>query len=160
MLTAIDQRPWTVPVGVVAVAGIAATIWPVAFGVPISFTDGPLRQQVYSSLAGSSSSLLGFLIAAVTILAAFGKRPTSNPADQARESALAIARTKLVVVLLTAAVCMLAVLVAATLALASANFPGRLYLLDGILLAGTSAGVSGIILGGLGLGFAVAERAN
>ena len=160
MLRWVDRHPWSVPVSIFVLATVIARFSQPLFGVTASFTCGPLRQQVYSSLTGASSALLGFLIAAVTILAAFGKRPTTTLADQHREEALALARMRLVLVLLAAAFFMLVVLVTASIALASSNYPDRLNFADATILGGVAAGVAGILYGGLGLGLAVAERAR
>lgn len=159
MLRVVDRQPWVLPVGTLVLVTAAASLAPL-LGIYASFTSGPLRQQVYTSLAGTSSALLGFLIAAVTILAAFGRRPTSTLADQQREESLARARTRLVGALLAAALCMLAVLVASTLALSASNHPGRLVFADALIIGGSSGGFFGILYGGFGLGLAVAERAR
>jgi len=159
MLNAVDRRPWIVPLVVFVLVCSFALVWS-RFAPPLSFTSGALRQQVYSSLTGSSSSLLGFLIAAVTILAAFGKRPTAVLADQRREEALAHARTRLVVVLLTTALMMLVVLLTASTALVLSNSPDRLVLADAVILGASAGGVLGLIYSCFGLGLAVAERSR
>lgn len=159
MFKALDRRPWTVP-AVVFVLTAAALLVLRLFGIFVSFTSSGLRAQFYSSVTGSSSSLLGFLIAAVTILAAFGKRQTSIPQEQRREQALADARTRLVVVLLAAALSMLVTLVSASLALAGSGSPDRLLILDMLIVSGAAAGIMGITYGGIGLALAVAERAR
>lgn len=160
MLRLIDRNPWSVPVGASVVTAVLVMLAHPILGVAASFTSGSLRQQVYGSLTGSSSSLLGFLIAAVTILAAFGKRPTQSAQDQRREEALARARTKLVMLLLTAAVFMLIILVAASLALAASNSPDRLYFADALIVSSAAGAVTGLLYGSIGLGLAVAERAR
>lgn len=158
MITWLDEHPWFVPVSVFALAGAASVAYTYIADTSLSFTNSALRQQVYASLTGSSSSLLGFLIAAVTVLAAFGKRPTRTPQERVREDRLAIARTKLVILLLVAAFFMLVVLLSASLALSLSNQSGELALLDGIILSSAAAGVVGLVHGGLALGLAVAER--
>jgi amino acid transporter len=159
MLNAVDRRPWLVPLVIFIVACSFALVWS-CFKQPLSFTNGPLRQQVYSSLTGSSSSLLGFLLAAVTILAAFGRRSTTTLADQRREEALARARTRLVIVLLTTALLMLVLLLAASTALTLSNSSNRLVLADAVILGAAIGGVAGLVYGCLGLGLAVAERSR
>ncbi len=160
MLGIVDRNPWSLPVVVFVVGTLAARLLHPILGISASFTSGALRQQVYSSLTGTSSALLGFLIAAVTILAAFGKRPTTTQADQRREEALAVARTRLVMALLAAAFFMLVILITATIALASSNYPDRLELADAVIIGGCAAGAVGLLYGGIGLGLAVAERSR
>ena len=158
MIKWLDEHPWFVPVLAAAAAGAVAILYPHLTDSSLSFTNSSVRQQVYGSLAGSSSSLLGFLLAAVTVLAAFGKRSSGTPQARIREDRLAVARTKLVVLLLVAAFFMFVVLVSASLALALSSQPGQLALLDGLIISSVAGGLVGLVFGCIALGLAVAER--
>jgi cytochrome b561 len=158
MWKAIDRQLWSVPVAIFGLTFAAVMALRGFSGVSFTFTNSPVRQQVYSSLAESSSALLGFLIAAVTILAAFGRKAATNPEEIRRENALAEARTRLVGLLLVVALLMLTLLITASVALSLSDRNDSLFIADTILVAGSFAGLVGLALGGIGLGLAVAER--
>jgi uncharacterized membrane protein YjgN (DUF898 family) len=158
MWRTIDRNLWTLPLLVFVLSGGLVVIFDWRFHLPISFTSTPLRQQFYSSLTGSSSSLLGFLIAAVTIIAAFGRRYQATASEGRREDALATARAQIIILLLIAAMLMLFVLLAATVALSMSNSPNRLYVLDGLIIASSTAALVGVVTGAVALGLAVIER--
>lgn len=158
MWRAIDRNLWCLPVILFALSISLVTILNWRFHVVASFTYSPLRQQVYSSLAGSSSSLLGFLIAAITIIAAFGRRHQTIVEEIRRERILAAARAQIVILLLVAATFILFVLLASTIALSASNAPNRLYVLDGLILSSSIAALVGIITGAAALSLAVIER--
>lgn len=137
------------------------TVWSAISPAPVLLAAVPLtaRQQVYTSLTGSSSALLGLALAAVAILAAFGPRPA--PAGQSRrEAQLARARTNLIGALLAASFFLLVLLITATVALAmDARVSGNGAVTSLIESAGT-ASVVGLILSGLGLTLVIAERSR
>src|SRR4051812_8305004 len=77
------------------------------------------RQPIYASLTGSSSSLLGFAIAAVAILSAFRPRTRKSEAAKIAERRVAAARDRLVISLLATSMFLLVLLVASSLAIAT-----------------------------------------
>jgi hypothetical protein len=117
------------------------------------------RQQVYSSLTGSSSALLGLALAAVAILAAFSPRPAVLNGAQ-NEVRLARARANLVGSLLVASFFLLVVLVTATVGLAvNSKQPGN-WLVITLIEAAAIASILGLLLSGIGLALVIAERST
>lgn len=156
-----DRNLWSIPVLVFIILEATITVWSAISPAPVLLAAVPLtaRQQVYTSLTGSSSALLGLALAAVAILAAFGPRPA--PAGQSRrEAQLARARTNLIGALLAASFFLLVLLITATVALAmDARVSGNGAVTSLIESAGT-ASVVGLILSGLGLTLVIAERSR
>jgi hypothetical protein len=164
LLSWLDRHLWTVPILTFVAAEIGLSIAQAAMSGPalIAQTQPSIRQQIYSSLTGSSSSLLGFLIAAVAILAAFGPRTTSRvDRDSAhRERSLAGARSQLMSFMLTTSFFLLVVLVGSSLGLAiDARTVGNPVFCC-VVLGGVLASVVGILISGFALALAVVERSR
>ncbi len=77
--------------------------------------DADHRKEIYSSLTGSSSGLLGFALAAVAIMAAFGRRSAETSEERQRENRLADARVGISKILLATSALLMVILVTATL---------------------------------------------
>ncbi|MEV4598347.1 hypothetical protein AB0K15_13145 [Amycolatopsis sp. NPDC049253] len=126
--------------------------------VVLAAAKQPVRQQIYSSLASSSGSLLGFTIAAVTILAAFGQVKMPSREQRGREKDLAKAREIVSGALLVSALLLLAVLLVSTVLIgvdSSEHAPETWIIIDLSLSLGA---VLGLIIGGFGLALAILER--
>lgn len=158
----IDRNHWFVPVLFFVGSGLLLIIWCARSRGPILISDlaVPVRQQMYSSLTGTSSSLLGFIMAAVAILAAFGPRSTGSPNMQESEKKFARARGRIIISLLVTGVFLLVVLVTASLALATDTRANGNSAILVILASSSIAGVLGLLLSGLGLSLAVIERSR
>jgi hypothetical protein len=128
----------------------------------LQITAAPLtsRQQIYSSLTGSSSVVFGIAFAAVAILAAFGPRPATSGEQIRNEAALARARANLVGSLLAASCFLLVVLITATLALAVDSRPIGNSAITTLIESSIAASVLGLFISGLGLALVIAERSR
>jgi len=158
----VDRNLWSVPVLVFLILELALSLWSAASRTPVLLAAVPLtaRQQVYASLTGSSSALLGFALAAVAILAAFGPRPV-HAGERAREEArLARARAGLIGSLLTASFFLLVVLIAATVALPVDTRATGNSAITAVLEGAGAASVVGLVVSGLGLALVIAERSR
>ncbi|MFI7332827.1 hypothetical protein [Micromonospora aurantiaca (nom. illeg.)] len=162
----IDRKPWTIPVIAFPIAAVLLTAWSHLSDQPVllSASDKATRQQVYSSLTGSSSALLGFAIAAVAILAALAPRRPDNPSDRARNSEVAQeknaarARTKVIWTLLATSLFLLVILVTASIAIAVDTRSVGNPLITVVIASASFASIAGLLFGGLGLSLAVVER--
>ncbi len=76
------------------------------------------RRDAYSSMASSSSALLGFALAAVAILAALSPRPTSASSAAIHERKMVLARLTLMKCLLSSSLLLAVLLVCATVGIA------------------------------------------
>ncbi|MEY9871223.1 hypothetical protein ABH931_000688 [Streptacidiphilus sp. MAP12-33] len=124
----------------------------------LEHSEPDVRQQVYSSLTGSSSGLLGFALAAVAILAVFGQRSVEGQAAKRREEDLANARMNVIGTFLSSSLMLLIVLVVSTIGIAAdSKRYGNLVISNLAFCAACSAAI-GLLLGGLGMGLAVLER--
>ncbi|GIF75298.1 hypothetical protein Asi02nite_48160 [Asanoa siamensis] len=104
--------------------------------------------------------MLGFVMAAVAILAAFGPRAGTSHAMQGAERRFARARGHIIVSLLATGAFLLVLLVTASLALATDTKPdGNPFVLV-VLLGSAVASTVGLMLSGLGLSLAVIERSK
>jgi hypothetical protein len=160
--TAIDRALWIVPLLATVVAFITMAIveWTSEPPVLLAGTKPAVRQQFYSSLTSSSGSLLGFTIAAVTILAAFGPKKSPLPEKAHREKALAKARVLVGATLLVTAFLLLGVLLISTILLAIDQADvGSTWLMI-VNLSSAFGAAFGLLVGGVGLALAVAERSR
>jgi hypothetical protein len=158
----LDRHLWSVPILVFLVAELALSVWSATSRSPVLLAAAHTasRQQIYSSLTGSSSALLGLALAAVAILAAFGPRPARAGQQTQNEAGLARARTNLVGSLLVASFFLLVILITATLALAVDSRHIGNSAVTTIIEASVVASVLGLLLSGLGLALVVAERSQ
>ncbi|MEU2984935.1 hypothetical protein ABZ647_11095 [Micromonospora aurantiaca] len=171
----LDRNMWVFPVLTFIISETALIIWGLLSSAPIllSAAKPEVRQQFYSSLTGTSSSLLGFSVASVAILAAFAPRKTENgvpdgyprgaPArleGQVSEEELAEARGFVAVTLLVTSFFLLLLLIAASVALSLQPKHNANPWLAGLTLGSALASLVGLALGVLGLALAVIERAK
>ena len=158
----IDRHLWSVPILVFLVTELALLVWSATSRGPVLLAAAPAdsRQQIYSSLTGSSSVLLGLALAAVAILTAFGPRAARAGVQARSETQLARARTTLVGSLLVASFFLLVVLITATLALAVDSKHIGNGAITTIIEGSVVASVLGLLIGGLGLALVIAERSQ
>lgn len=127
-------------------------------GVLIEAISEDARGDLYSSLSGSSSGLLGFALAAVAILAVFSPRRTESRAARIREENLATARVKVIGTLLTTSLMLLAVLIASTMGIALDSGKRGNPILGNLVFCCSLSAAIGLLLGGLGMGLSVLEK--
>lgn len=118
------------------------------------------RKEIYSSLTGSSSGLLGFALAAVAIMAAFGRRPTSNQVDRSRENRLADARVGISKILLATSVFLMAILVTATVGIGIDDGKVGSFPITTIIVASSVSSLMGLLVSGAGLTLSLMERSR
>jgi hypothetical protein len=162
MIRWVDRNHWSVSAFFFMASVLTFTVWSMRAGKPILLAGATAatRQQVYSSLTGTSSSLLGFTVAAVAILAAFGPRATRTEATEQTEARFAKARSRIIVSLLITSAFLLVLLVSASLALATDSKPNGNSLINVLLLSSATGGTFGLLVSGLGLSLAVIERSR
>ena len=158
----LDRNLWLVPILVFLAAGLALGIWSAVSTKPVLLATAPLtaRQQVYTSLTGSSSALLGLALAAVAILTAFAPRPARADQAAASETQLAHARINLIGSLLVASFFLLMILVTATVAIAVDAKPSGNSVITTIIEGSGAASIVGLLMSGLGLALVIAERSR
>ncbi|CAM5256576.1 hypothetical protein SAVIM40S_00629 [Streptomyces avidinii] len=156
----IDRHIWFVPIFFFIGVELALIVTDLVRREPflLAAVAAEKRKEIYTSLTGSSSGLLGFTLAAVAILAAFGPRATQNHEQQTRETALADARVGISKALLATALMLMTVLVIATVSLGvDVGKTGGLAVTSLTLAAGT-ASVVGLLVSGAGLTLSLIER--
>jgi hypothetical protein len=168
----LDRNMWVFPVSMFVVCEIILTAWAVISDPPIllSAAKPEVRQQFYSSLTGTSSSLLGFSVASVAILAALAPRKRDNDGyyqhgsprleGQVSETDLAEARGFVAVTLLVTSFFLLLLLITASVALSLQPKHSASPWLTNLTLGSAMASLTGLIFGVLGLALAVIERAR
>ncbi|MBM0240381.1 hypothetical protein JNW88_30815 [Micromonospora sp. ATA32] len=159
----LDRNMWAVPVMAFLATELGLVAWDFATKSPILLSSAKpeVRQQVYSSLSSTASSLLGFSIASVAILAAFAPRP--KPGEQYEdpsEKKFARARGYVTISLLATSLFLLILLIAVSFALSLEPKDSGSATLTYIVLGSASASLVGLIAGGLGLSLAVVERTH
>jgi hypothetical protein len=118
------------------------------------------RKEIYSSLTGSASGLLGFALAAVAIMAAFGRRTASSPDQHRRENRLAEARVGVSKILLATSVLLMTILVAATLGIGIDDEKTGSFALTSIVMSAAAASVIGLLVSCAGLTLSLVERSR
>ncbi len=152
----LDRRWWILIVATFTGSEIGFTVWAQLSYSPtlLARADESDRGDLYSSLSSSSGALLGFTIAAVAVLVAFG-----GPASRApREVNVDVARRKLVSVLLITAAFLGLTLVLSTIALGVDRAAAGHEWLEHLTLSAAAASAVGLAIGGLGFTLAVLER--
>ncbi|MFB6948662.1 hypothetical protein ACFCXP_03405 [Streptomyces niveus] len=162
MIVWLDHHLWILPFLIFSAieAGLAAVFFIKSKGFLLAGVDSENRKEIYSSLTGSSSGLLGFSLAAVAILAAFGRRAGVTPESRARENRLANARVGISKVLLSTSVLLMTLLVAATVGIGIdgakvGNFP-----LTSIVVSAAISSLVGLLVSGAGLTLSLMERSR
>ncbi len=158
----IDRNLWSIPVLAFLASELALSLWSAESRTPVLLAGASpaAREQVYASLTGSSSALLGLALAAVAILVAFGPRPVRTGEKAQAEKRLARARVTLVGPLLAAAFFLLVILTTATLALAVDSKHLGNGAITTIIEGAVVASVLGLLISGLGLALVIAERSS
>jgi cytochrome bd-type quinol oxidase subunit 2 len=117
-----------------------------------------LRKDIYSSLTGSSSGLLGFALAAVAILAAFAPKIDAQGRNRRKEEELAEARSDIAKCLLVTSAFLMVILVASTIGIgADAGREGN-PVLSVLVVAAGFASLIGLLISGLGVTLSILER--
>ncbi|MFD8332036.1 hypothetical protein ACFV42_05140 [Streptomyces solisilvae] len=117
-----------------------------------------LRKDIYSSLTGSSSGLLGFALAAVAILAAFAPKIDAQGRNRRKEEELAEARSDIAKCLLVTSAFLMVILVASTIGIgADAGREGN-SVLSVLVVAAGFASLIGLLISGLGVTLSILER--
>lgn len=118
------------------------------------------RKEMYSSLTGSSSGLLGFALAAVAIMAAFGRRSTSTQDDRQRENQLADARVGISKILLATSLFLMTILVTATVAIGVDDQKSGSFALTSVITSSVASSLIGLFVSCAGLVLSLAERSR
>ncbi|MGW1136967.1 hypothetical protein [Streptomyces zhihengii] len=126
----------------------------------LAAVEADRRKDIYSSLTGSASGLLGFTLAAVAILAAFGRRDTTTPDERSREDRLASARVGISKVLLTSAIFLMMILVTATAAIGMDDGKVGNFVPTTIIVAASLSSLIGLLVSGAGLTLSLVERSR
>lgn len=152
----VDRRWWVLIAAIFVGSEIGFTAWAQLSDSPtlLARADKAERGDLYSSLSSSSGALLGFTIAAVAVLIAFGRPASPSP----REANLDAARRKLVSVLLVTAAFLGSALVLSTIALGVDRAAAGHEWLEHLTLSAAAASAAGLAVGGLGFTLAVLER--
>jgi hypothetical protein len=158
----VDRHLWSFPVLVFLMTELAFGVWSAGSSKPVLLAAAPLsaRQAVYSSLAGSSSALLGLAVAAVAIIAAFSPRPSRTGEPSRNERSLARARTIIAGSLLAASFFLLVVVITATIALAIDVRNTGNSAITTLIEASAIASVVGLLVGSIGFAFVLVERSR
>lgn len=158
----IDRHLWSLPVLVFLLCELGFSVWSAASRRPVLLAAAPLtaRQTVYSSLAGSSSALLGLAVAAVAIIVAFGPRPAGTGTSSEAEHKKGEARTTIAGSLLAVSFFLLVAVIVATVALAVDVRPTGNSAITTLIETSGIASVVGLLVGGFGLALIVAERSH
>lgn len=156
-----DRNMWAVPALTFVLTETTLIAWRVGSGSPIllSSAQPAIRQQIYTSLASTASSLLGFAIASVAILAAFSPRAErTQMRTQPDERQLARARAYVTVSLLATALFLLILLVTTTVALGLTPTANGKFAIVSTAISSALASLTGLLTGGLGLSLSIIER--
>jgi hypothetical protein len=158
----LDRHLWILPFVIFAAveaAMIAVRYWK-SKEFFLAAVDADSRKEIYSSLTGSSSGLLGFALAAVAIMVAFGRRAAGTPEVRARENRLAEARVGISKVLLVTSVFLMIILVTATVAIGVDDGKTGSFPLTSIIVASAVSSLTGLLVSGAGLTLSLMERSR
>ncbi|MFC8292454.1 hypothetical protein ACFUJ0_03420 [Streptomyces sp. NPDC057242] len=158
----VDKHLWTLPFFTFLFTGtsLIAIRYFYAKEFFLAAVEAENRKEIYSSLTGSSSGLLGFALAAVAIMAAFGKRPTSNQDDRNRENRLADARVGISKILLATSVFLMAILITATVGIGIDDDKVGSFPITTIIVASSVSSLIGLLVSGAGLTLSLMERSR
>lgn len=117
-----------------------------------------LRKDIYSSLTGSSSGLLGFALAAVAILAAFAPKVDAQGRNRRKEEELAEARSDIAKCLLVTSAFLMVILVASTVGIGVDVDRKGSPTLSVIVVSAGFASLIGLLISGLGVTLSILER--
>jgi hypothetical protein len=158
----LDKHLWTLPF--LAFLLSDATLIAIHYFYSTKFflaaVEAENRKEIYSSLTGSSSGLLGFALAAVAIMAAFGRRPTASQENRNRENQLANARVGISKVLLSTSVFLMTILVTATVGIGIDDDKVGSFPITTIITASSASSLIGLLVSGAGLTLSLMERSR
>ncbi|MFH9547703.1 hypothetical protein [Streptomyces sp. NPDC017435] len=159
LATKINRNWWVIPILAFGSA-VTCLVLMSALGGPrmLAAVKPDLRKDIYSSLTGSSSGLLGFALAAVAILAAFAPRTDTQERNRRREVALADARTDIAKCLLVTSVFLMTILVASTVGIGMDARDNGNSSISTIVVAAAFASLVGLLISGLGVTLSILER--
>lgn len=151
---------WSIPIGVFLASATAITAFTTVNGGPIllASVNASLRKDIYSSLTGSSSGLLGFCLAAVAILAAFTPRRGNTSTSRHYERNMANARSDIAKCLLTTSLFLIFILVSSTIGIGVDSSPAGNLIISSIATSAGFASVTGILISGAGVTLSILER--
>lgn len=157
-----DRNLWVLPILTFLLAEIALLVYHNTVGDPLLLAKikPENRKEIYSSLTGSSSGLLGFALAAVAIMAAFGRRSVNMQEDRQRENQLADARVGISKILLATSIFLMAILVTATVAIGIDDQKSGSFVLTSIITSSVASSLIGLLVSCAGLVLSLAERSR
>lgn len=158
----LDRHLWTLPLLIFLLieVGFVAMHYLKEGALLLARLDADHRKDVYSSLTGSSSGLLGFALAAVAIMAAFGRRTAGTAEERLRENRLADARVGISKILLATSVLLMVILVTATLAVGIDDAKTGSFIFTSIITSAAVSSVIGLLVSCAGLTLSLAERSQ
>ncbi|WP_138900742.1 hypothetical protein [Streptomyces albidochromogenes] len=122
--------------------------------------DPDLRKDIYSSLTGSSSGLLGFALAAVAILSAFAPKVDARGANRRREREMADARSDIAKCLIVTSLFLMMILVVSTIAIGIDAERGGNRPISITIISAAFSSLVGLLISGLGVTLSILERNN
>lgn len=157
LLRWIDRNLWSIPVLAFMATWAAFGLWAAASTKPVLLAEAQpaAREAVYSSLTSSAPAFFGAALAVVAILVIFPRLAATGS-----EEALALARTRVVGVLLTSSYFTVMVVVTATIGLAVDVQSAGNSVVTTLIEASGCASVVGLLAGGFGLALVIVERSR
>lgn len=158
----LDRHLWVLPFGVFALTQFSLTALHLLDkeALLLATVDLESRKEIYSSLTGSSSGLCGFALAAVAIMAAFGRRAANTQEARQREERLANARVGISKVLLATSLFLMVILFTATIAIGIDDGKVGNFALTSVIVSSAVASILGLLLSGAGLTLSLMERSR
>jgi cytochrome bd-type quinol oxidase subunit 2 len=158
----IDRNLWILPFLSFLLTELVLTILHYTEGDPLLLAKikAENRKEIYSSLTGSSSGLLGFALAAVAIMAAFGRRSASTQDERQRENQLADARVGISKILLATSLFLMTILVTATVAIGIDDQKDGSFTLTSVITSSVVSSLLGLFVSCAGLVLSLAERSR
>ncbi|MGW5712262.1 hypothetical protein [Streptomyces olivaceus] len=158
----LDKNLWSLPLILFAVSEIALGTVEIASNSPVLLASAGSgqRKDIYSSLTGSSSGLLGFALAAVAVLAAFGRRQVTDERERDREDSLATARRRVSELLLTTSFFLMMILVMSTIGIGLDTDKNGSFVITSVVFSSCVSGVIGLLVGGSALTLSLIERSS
>ncbi|MGW6911573.1 hypothetical protein [Streptomyces sp. NPDC054940] len=155
----LNRNWWVLPIIAFVVAEVTTVVMQTVTGPRLLGAIKPdLRKDIYSSLTGSSSGLLGFALAAVAILAAFAPKSEARGRDRRREQDLADARNDIAKCLLVTSVFLMTILVTSTVGIGADASPKASLPISTVVVSAGFASLVGLLISGLGVTLSILER--
>ncbi|MEU2495473.1 hypothetical protein [Streptomyces sp. NPDC007883] len=154
----VNRNWWVTPIVAFISAQMALALTSFLTGPALLAAVKPdLRKDIYSSLTGSSSGLLGFTLAAVAILAAFA--PKTDPGtSKRREREMADARNDIAKCLFVTALFLAIILTVSTIGIGMDTKSNGNPALTSPVVAASFASLIGLLISGLGVTLSILER--